>query len=218
MDLPDLPKTELAIIEMTNAFRTENKLGPVKPNTALAKAAKAYAQFLAQSGLFSHTADKRKPADRTKEAGYKHCIVSENLAMNQDSRGFATTLLAQQAVTGWKNSPPHREAMLHPHVTEIGVGIAKASDAAPKYLSVQLFGRPDSLMISFKVKNLVGEPVSYTVANEPVALAKGSLMKHTICTPEPIAFEGVKAPFKATDGAVFSLTKASGSIKVETSK
>ena len=29
--LPDLPQTEIAIVEMTNAFRKENKLGEVKP-------------------------------------------------------------------------------------------------------------------------------------------------------------------------------------------
>lgn len=218
MDLPDLPKTELAIIEMTNAFRAEQKLGPVKPNAKLAKAATAYAQFLARTGLFSHSADQRQPVDRTQAAGYTHCIVAENLAMNQDSHGFPTTELAQQAVTGWKNSPPHREAMLNPHVTEIGVGIAKAGDAAPKYLSVQLFGRPDSFKISFQVKNLAGQTITYAVAGKPTVLPKNTIITHTICTPDPIVFEGASGAFKAADGAVYSLSKSAPGIKVDVTK
>jgi uncharacterized protein YkwD len=219
MELPDLPKTEVAIIEMTNAFRAEQKLGAVKPNAALSRAAKSYAQFLAKSGLFSHTADNRQHADRTKEAGYKHCIVAENLAMNQDSRGFATGALAQQAVTGWKNSPPHRAAMLHPHFTDIGVGIVKAADAAPKYLSVQLFGRPESLTYSFQVKNLAGQTVSYELAKDAIDLPKNTVMKHTICTPETLSVKGVTGTFQPTDGAVFSVSKlTSGGLKVETAK
>ena len=41
--LPDLPQTEIAILEMTNAFRKESRLGEVKPNAALAAAARAFA-------------------------------------------------------------------------------------------------------------------------------------------------------------------------------
>ena len=33
--LPDLPQTEAAVIEMTNAFRGENHLATVAPNAAL---------------------------------------------------------------------------------------------------------------------------------------------------------------------------------------
>ena len=38
--VPDVPTVEIAIVEMTNAFRAENKLGEVKPNAVLAAAAK----------------------------------------------------------------------------------------------------------------------------------------------------------------------------------
>jgi uncharacterized protein YkwD len=48
--LPDLPQTEAAIIEMTNAFRKDSTLQPVRPNTALAAAARAFAEYLAKTG------------------------------------------------------------------------------------------------------------------------------------------------------------------------
>ena len=37
--LPDLPAAEAAIIDMTNAFRAQNKLAPVRQNPQLAAAA-----------------------------------------------------------------------------------------------------------------------------------------------------------------------------------
>jgi len=112
--LPDLPRTELAIVEMTNAFRRESKLGEVKPNAALTAAARAFAQYLAKTGKFAHEADGRGPGERVVASGYQYCQVAENLAMNLDSRGFETRALARAVVEGWKGSPPHRANLLRP--------------------------------------------------------------------------------------------------------
>src|SRR5690606_21415516 len=105
-----------AIVEMTNAIRRQHKLGEVKTDPVLEKTARGYARFLAQSNLFSHTADGRQPADRAKAAGYAPCFVSENLSSNLDTRGFETRQLAHEAVQGWMNSPGHRQNMLTEHV------------------------------------------------------------------------------------------------------
>ena len=59
--LPDLPQTEIAIVEMTNAFRKESRLGEVKPNAALTAAARAFAEYLAKTGKFAHEADGHQP-------------------------------------------------------------------------------------------------------------------------------------------------------------
>ena len=67
--LPDLPQTEIAIVEMTNAFRKENKLGEVKPNAALTAAARAFADYLAKTGKFAHEADGREPRRARRGAG-----------------------------------------------------------------------------------------------------------------------------------------------------
>ena len=89
--LPDLPQTEIAIVEMTNAFRKDNKLAPFKPNAALTAAARAFADYLGKSGKFAHEADGRQPAQRAEAQGYRYCTVAENLALNLDSRGFETS-------------------------------------------------------------------------------------------------------------------------------
>lgn len=216
MPFPDLPKTEIAVIEMTNAFRAENRLGAVKINPELSRAAKAYAAFLAKSGKFAHEADGRQPSDRTEAAGYRHCIVAENLALNQHSLGFQTRDLASRAVEGWKNSPSHRAAMLNPHVTEIGVGIAQASDKDPKFLSVQLFARPEALKFTFKVENRADAPIVYGFGEKQQTVPSNAWISHTACTPGTVTVQGVTSAFKATDGAVFKVTRsAAGQLAVE---
>jgi hypothetical protein len=221
---PDIAKTELAIIDLTNVFRAEQKLAPVKLNPALAAAARAYARFLADSTVFSHTADGRQPADRVKAAGYNYCRTAENLALNLDSRGFETKQLANDAVEGWKNSPGHRRNMMAPHVTEIGVGIAK-SKTDEKYLSVQLFGRPASLQYTFKIMNEAAATVSYRYNGEAQTVEPRIIVTHTACDPGEISFDrawtqpvrNMDARFPTKDGDTFRLVNGSGgAIRVET--
>jgi hypothetical protein len=218
MPFPDLVKTEIAIVEMTNAFRAENRLGGVKSNPVLGKAAKAYAEYLARTGKFAHEADGRQPADRTQAAGYRHCIVAENLALNQSSRGFETRDLAGRAVNGWKDSPAHRAAMLNPHVTEIGVGVAQASDKDPKFLSVQLFGRPEQMKFTFRVENRAGAPIVYGFGERTQTVPTNAWVSHTACVPGAVTVQGVASTFKASDGAVFRVTRDGlGPLQVEMS-
>jgi Cysteine-rich secretory protein family len=220
---PDIAKTELAIIELTNEFRSQQRLAPVKPNPALTAAARAFAKFLAASDMFSHTADGRQPADRVKAAGYRYCRTAENLALNLDSRGFEAAQLARDAVEGWKHSPGHRKNLEAPHVTEIGVGIAK-SKTEEKYLSVQLFGRPASLQYTFKIMNEAGVAVSYSHNGKTQTVGPRIIVTHTACDPGEISFErastqparnlGVRFPTR--NGDTFTLIAAPGSgVRVE---
>jgi hypothetical protein len=191
--LPDLPQTEMAILEMTNAFRRESKLGEVKTNPALTAAARAFAEYLARTGKFAHEADGRQPAQRAEASGYRYCLVAENLAMNLDSRGFEAGALAGAAVEGWKNSPGHRANMLQPTVTEIGVAIARAPDRDPKFISVQLFGRPESLKVEFRIENQAGAEVRYALGEETHTLPARAIVTHTSCDPEQLTFQKAAA-------------------------
>ena len=207
---PDLPQTEAVIIEMTNAFRAENKLATIAPNAALREAAQAYANYLATTGTFAHTADGREPAERARAAGYTYCMVAENLALNQTNRGFETRELAERTVEGWKNSPPHRAAMLQPHLTEIGVGIAKAADVNPKFLTVQLFGRPETLKYELHIENRSGTGIKYTLGDQKNSIADRTHVKHTSCVPNDLVFNigRITSKFEARDGASYILTRA----------
>ncbi len=213
-DLPDIAKAETAIVQLTNEFRRSEKLGEVKRNRELDHAAKLFAEYLAKTGRFAHEADGRQPADRAKAAGYKFCTIAENLALNQDSRGFKSEALAKQVVEGWKNSPGHRKNMVQPGVTEIGVGVAKAPDADPKYLSVQLFGRPESLRIQFKIENRAGAAVSYSTSGKSHTIEPRMTITHTVCEPTAVEFQksggwltssAINSKFTARDGSLFLL-------------
>jgi hypothetical protein len=211
--LPDLPQTETAIVALTNAFRLESKLGEVKPNAALAAAARAFAEYLAKTGKFAHEADGRQPAQRALASGYRYCLVAENLAMNLDSRGFETRALARAAVEGWKNSPGHRANLLQPMVTEIGVAVARAPDADPKFISVQLFGRPESLRVQFRIENQSGAQVRYALGEETHTLPVRAVITHTSCDPERLTFEraGAAAPgFQPRNGDRFVVRPGAG--------
>lgn len=186
--LPDIAKVETAIVEATNAFRAENKLAAVKVEPRLARAARAYAEFLASRNLFSHTADGREPHQRVEAAGYAYCEAAENLAMHKDSRGFESRALAVKAVEGWINSPGHRRNLLVPGVTDIGVAVAKAPDADPKYIAVQVFGRPRSLAVEFQISNTTGTAIGYTFSGKTHDLKPRIAATHTACATGDIAF------------------------------
>jgi hypothetical protein len=212
--IPDTPAVESAIVEFTNAYRQKNKLGAVKPNAELAAAARAYAAYLAKSGKFSHTADGREAGDRAQSAGYAWCQVAENLALNLDSRGFESRALAQKSVEGWINSPSHRENMLQPNVTEIGVGVARAPDKDPKFISVQLFARPKALEYEFQISNTSAARVAYTFGGEAHEIEPKYAITHTACSPGTIIFDKVGAGaqaraismrYEAAGGLVYTL-------------
>ena len=109
--------------------------------------------------------------------------------MNLDSRGFETRALAGAAVEGWKNSPGHRANMLQPTVTEIGVAVARAPDRDPKFISVQLFGRPEALKVEFRIENQAGAAVRYALGEETHTLPARAIVTHTSCDPEQLTFE-----------------------------
>ena len=183
---PDLPQVEEHIFEMTNRVRQEQKLPALKINAMLAKAARAFAQKVATSGNFSHTADGRTPAQRAEAAGYKHCDIAENLAMDQNAGGYDTGELALQAIAGWMNSPPHRANIMRATVSEIGVGVARAPGAKPKFISVELFGQPASKILTFKIRNTAKVDIGYSFGGKAYGLKPGVSVVHSTCTQKEL--------------------------------
>ena len=217
--LPDIAKVEAAIIEITNTVRVQEKLGPVVISPQLTQAARAYAALLAQSGAFSHEADGTI-SDRVKRTGYAHCLIAENLALHQDSRGFETRALAKSAMEGWLNSPGHRANLMLPDVTEIGVGVAKAADATPKYIAVQVFGRPQSKAITFQVSNATGEPATFAYAGKSHDLKPHMAFTMQSCSGGDVRIDGkgvkpFSARYEAADGKTYTLTAPAGGLRVD---
>lgn len=205
---PDLPQTQAAIVAMTNAFRAENKLGGLAPNAALQAAAQAFAAYLARTGTFAHAADGQAPNERARVAGYKACMIAENIAMRRSTEGFSAADLARGTLEGWKTSPLHRANLLQPAVTETGIGIARSNDPVPKFLAVQLLGRPDGFKYSFSIENRAGEPVAYTLDTQPRRIASAAVITFTACAPRTLAFKtgALTAEFQTATGDRFVLS------------
>lgn len=222
MPVPDLPKVEIAIVEMTNSARRQHDLGVVKPNPALEKAARAYARYLASTKTLSHTADGRQPTDRAEVAGYNACIVSENLSSNLDTRGFETRQLAREAVEGWLKSPGHRKNLLAEHVVDIGVAVAKAP-GVERYVSVQMFGRPATLAYQFRIDNTSSQAITYEFLAETYESRPRTSIEHTACMPGEVTFRrsgarAVLGRYKAKNGDVFVLQPAENGVKIEVTR
>lgn len=211
---PDLPKTEMVILELTNAFRKENALPPLQAETRLNAAARAYARYLADSGKFAHDADGRKPAGRAEAAGYKFCFIAENLAMDANSRGFSTRGLAEEAMSGWKNSPGHRANLLRTGVTDIGIAVAKAPDHPGKYVSVQMFGLPESQRLAFTIENMTGSAIEYRLSGKANTLQQGRAITYRSCGSMALQFPAAtRVEYQPVNGERF-IVRAQGSDKL----
>lgn len=169
----DLEEAEQGIVEQTNTFRQEHELEPVERQTDLDATAQDFADFMAKTNKYGHTADGRRPSERASAHSYEYCIVLENIAYRFRSTGFETKELAKKFTVGWENSPGHRENMLDPGVTQTGVGLAR-SDETGAYFAVQMFGRPKSMRIVFSVANQSDSEVRYQLqpVNNPHGEAK----------------------------------------------
>jgi hypothetical protein len=205
----DTPAAEAAIVELTNEFRRANKLSRLATNPQLTAAAKAYARMLADRGEFSHTANGTTIESRTVATGYGSCQIAENLAKLMDSRGFIARDYAKQTVQGWENSPGHRKNMLLPHLTEIGVAVARAPARNPTYVAVQVFGRPMSLKYQFKIRNASGLTVTYDFGGSSHDIEPRYTVTHTACMPSTVSF-GAGARYQARNGDVYTLKPRSG--------
>ncbi|MFE2276648.1 CAP domain-containing protein [Streptomyces sp. NPDC059454] len=106
------------VVELVNAERAEAGCSPVKVNTTLTRAAQDHSEDMAASGTMSHTgSDGSSPGDRITRAGYSWSTYGENVAY-----GYSTP---EQVMTGWMNSPGHKENILNCAFKEIGVGLAQ---------------------------------------------------------------------------------------------
>lgn len=200
----DLAHVQKMIIEQTNSFRKKQDRAAVAADEDLTEAATAFARFMARKDRYGHTADGRRPADRAKAAGYDYCIVLENIAYQYHSRDFETEDLARRFVRGWEDSPGHRKNMLDPDVTQTGVGVAR-SEKTGYYYAVQLFGRPKSAAIRFRIDNRSGEEVTYSIEGKEFRLGPRYVRTHTRCRPAEVTFlpaqeKGKKRTVKPSDG------------------
>ena len=216
----DIPAAEVAIVEMTNAFRAKRNLATVRPNPKLAEAARAYAEILAEGRELSHALRETTPATRAQKSGYAYCQIAENLAMADYRGGFSSQDFARRTMRGWENSPGHLRNLMLPHLTDIGVAVVRAAPGDQRYIAVQLFGRPRTQRYAFKVENVGSKSVAYEFAGKRYDLAREQYMSHTPCMPGTIDIVGggkgkAAGRYEARDGQVYSVKAGPDGVTVE---
>jgi len=128
-----LSKEEQRLLDLTNQERARKKLPALKPNPVLFRVARAHSANMAKQRKMAHVLDGKKPPQRVEAAGYRLGWVGENIAVSGD-------LEPDEVMKDWMGSKLHRENILNPRYTEIGIGLAKNSKGEWYY--TQVFARP----------------------------------------------------------------------------
>jgi uncharacterized protein YkwD len=217
---PDNAAVAERVVQQTNEFRSRNDLSALKSNRPLAEAAQRFAEFMAETDRYGHQADDREPAERAQAHGYEHCAIAENIAYQFSSAGFGTDELAGRLMEGWEQSPPHRKNMLLPHMTEIGVGVAR-SERTRRHYAVQMFGRPQSASTRFEVANRADATVRYELAGKSFNLPPRVTRTHEGCFDGTLKVLGPDAPpspeFRPRDGARYTVLRdTAGKLDIQT--
>ena len=126
---PVQPLDPNAALVAVNAFRTKNGRTALVLETRLTKAAAMQSETQAKRNSVGHDGPGGSlPKDRAARAGYRAKIASENVASGQKS--------FSDVMRSWEGSAGHRENLLRPEVTAIGVAMAKNSSGRPYWTLV----------------------------------------------------------------------------------
>lgn len=136
-DRADLSAEE--IITLTNAERKGYGSQPLARNVLLDQAATLKLQDMFERQYFDHISpDGHGPSYVAEKAGYSYVIIGENLAMGTFDSDRAL-------VDAWMASEGHRENILNPKYSEIGVAVGHGTFNGERiWLAVQEFGKPTS--------------------------------------------------------------------------
>lgn len=128
-DLSAIKAYENEVIRLVNIERAKNGVAPLKANWQLSRVARLKCEDMRDKNYFSHTSPTYgSPFNMIKNFGFTYRTAGENIAKGQ--------VTAVQVMNSWMNSPGHRQNILSPNYTEIGVGYAKGS-----YWSQMFIGR-----------------------------------------------------------------------------
>lgn len=114
------PDLEAELLHRTNAERARHGLPPLTCNQQLCGTARRHAAAMADRNELEHSADLGQQ-------------VGENIAC------CGTALTLADVMAGWLASPGHAENIMHPTVTELGVGAVTARNGGTYF--VQQFAR-----------------------------------------------------------------------------
>lgn len=124
-------------------------LRPLAWDPALVAVARDHSRELAAEGRIAHLSERTgSVVDRLRVAGYRARFASENLAQATAVRDAHDALM---------RSPGHRAAILDPHMTDVGIGVAWLDHRDYRtYFLTQVFTRPWSRPTPAALERAVG--------------------------------------------------------------
>jgi uncharacterized protein YkwD len=121
-----LPRVEELIVAMTNQVRRARGLAPLIKDTVLTGVARAYSNDMLVRRFFDHTTPDGLSFDQRIVNLYPHWIraVGENIWSASGYSAANPETMAREIVDDWMSSPGHRENLLDPDYTHVGVGVS----------------------------------------------------------------------------------------------
>jgi uncharacterized protein YkwD len=121
-----LADVEKGVYKLTNEMRRQNALPPLTDERLLRDIARDHSVNMLARKFFSHVnPDGKSPHERIiSEYPNSLTATGENIWGANGSEPLDTGRLARIIVDTWMSSPGHRQNILNPDFTDIGVGIA----------------------------------------------------------------------------------------------
>ena len=123
---------DIDVIKLVNAERQKCGIEPLELDAAMCKAAGIRAVELDYTGKLSHSRPNRPQNDNMSGSALDECGVSweecgENIA------GATYEMTPEELVKSWMNSPAHKENILDPIYTKMGLGYSNSGSGAGRY-------------------------------------------------------------------------------------
>jgi len=119
----NLMDVEAAVVEMTNDVRRRNGLPVLLKDGICRDAARGHSADMLNRNYFSHTDLEGRTLKERLPANLATRQWGENIWTGSGYDPRQVQHLAQMIMVGWMNSPGHRENILAPGYTHLGVGV-----------------------------------------------------------------------------------------------
>lgn len=120
-NIDNVKSIEQTVLTLVNKERAKLGLNGLQMDWELQRTARYKSQDMRDKGYFSHQSPTYgSPFDMMKAFGINYRTAGENIAKGQTT--------AEQVMNSWMNSKGHRENILSPNFTHIGVGYVKSGN------------------------------------------------------------------------------------------
>lgn len=114
-EMDALSEFEQQVVELTNQQRAQAGLEPLEADIALSQVARDKSEDMATNQYFDHQSPTYgSPFDMMQAYGVNYQTAGENIAKGQRT--------PEEVVNAWMNSEGHRENIMNPNFTHIGIG------------------------------------------------------------------------------------------------